>query len=37
MRFTLVRRSGAEKAIERFLKKIVRQLTVAGDAGEVRP
>ncbi len=37
MRFTVVRRGGAEKAIERLLKQIVSQLTVAGDPGEVCP
>ena len=37
MRLVFVRRGGAEKAIERFLKQIVRELTIARDAGEIRP
>src|ERR1035441_6642979 len=37
MRFGIVRRVGAEKAVEGFLQEIVRQLTVAGDPREVRP
>ena len=35
--FAFVRRGGAQKTIERFLKQIVGQRPVAGHAGEIGP
>src|ERR1039457_1467027 len=37
MRFGIVRRVGAEKAVVGFLQEVVRQLTVAGRPRQVRP
>src|ERR1700680_4006493 len=37
MRLAVVRPGGAEKAIERFLQQVVRQLTVTSDPCQVGP
>jgi hypothetical protein len=37
VRLAVVRSGRAEKAIERFLKQVVRELTVTGNTSEIRP